>query len=546
MAMTISAVEPQTVHAQPVIFFNASARLSQFSQNAAFSLLTSWGVRLAGAPVIHFVCQGGMQPCVLGTSRADTATHPPCKSCTALSEQVYAGANVTHFQYNPDRKLAELLADLSLEALGNFTYTKTLEDPDLGPPDLGRQDLDAGNAVEIPLGRLILPAARWALRQYDLDDTHENRYLLRQYILSGFSLMQQFDQLIRSSNPGTVVIFNGIMYPEACARWIAKLHNIRTITHEVGFQQFSAFFSHGEATAYPIHIPDEFELTPIQEKQLDDYLQARFQGDFTMAGIRFWPEMRGLDEQFLEKASRFRQVVPVFTNVVYDTSQVHANVVFENMFDWLEELRAVIVHHPETLFVLRAHPDEMRPGTAKQSRQSVHTWVTENGLTELPNVVFIDSLEYVSSYELILASKFVIVYNSSIGLEAVLLGKPVLCGGKARYTQYPIVFFPETREEYIKTLDEFLNTSEVILPGEYRRNARRFLHYQLFRVSIPYGEFIQPGSRAGFVTLSEFDYQELTNHPAIDTVVGGIIETKSTFLLPDDYVSRSEELALRD
>ena len=92
------------------------------------------------------------------------------------------------------------------------------------------------------------------------------------------------------------------------------------------------------------------------------YLEKRFQGQFTMAGIRFWPEMNGLDEALLEKAGQFQQIVPVFTNVVFDTSQVHANTVFPHMFAWLDLVLDLIRAHPETLFVIRAHPDEMRPG----------------------------------------------------------------------------------------------------------------------------------------------------------------------------------------
>jgi hypothetical protein len=182
------------------------------------------------------------------------------------------------------------------------------------------------------------------------------------------------------------------MYPEASARWVAQARGLRVITYEVGFQRFSAFFTEGEATAYPIHIPKDFELTPEQDARLDEYLQKRFQGHFTMAGIRFWPEMRGLDQAFLHKAARFRQIVPVFTNVVYDTSQVHANKIFPHMFAWLDQVLELIHAHPETLFVIRAHPDEMRPGTAKQSRESVRDWVAANGLKKLANVVFIDSL----------------------------------------------------------------------------------------------------------------------------------------------------------
>ena len=99
------------------------------------------------------------------------------------------------------------------------------------------------------------------------------------------------------------------------------------------------------------------------------------------------------------------------------------------MFAWLDSVLEIIRAHPETLFVIRAHPDEMRPGTAKQSRESVRSWVMQTKADKLPNVVFIDSQEYVSSYELIQRSKFVMVYNSSIGLEAALMGTPVLCGG---------------------------------------------------------------------------------------------------------------------
>ena len=80
-------------------------------------------------------------------------------------------------------------------------------------------------------------------------------------------------------------MFNGQFYPEATARYIAQKRGIRAITHEVGLQPASAFFTDGEATAYPIHIPDEFELNEEQNAKLDAYLARRFQGDFTMAGI---------------------------------------------------------------------------------------------------------------------------------------------------------------------------------------------------------------------------------------------------------------------
>jgi hypothetical protein len=214
----------------------------------------------------------------------------------------------------------------------------------------------------------------------------------------------------------------------------------------------------------------------------------------------------------------------VFTNVVYDTSQSHANVLFPHMFSWLDEILKLIKAHPDTLFVIRAHPDEMRPGTAKQSRESVRQWVQQNNVLKLPNVVFIDSHEYLSSYELIQRAKFILVYNSSIGLEAAISGAAVLCGGKARYTQLPTVFFPETSEAYIQTAQDFLRCEQVSVPAEFKRNARRFLYYQLFRASLSFEQYLTEGFRKGYVQLLPFSWQALMpeNSPTMRVLIEGL------------------------
>ena len=157
----------------------------------------------------------------------------------------------------------------------------------------------------------------------------------------------------------------------------------------------------------------------------------------------------------LQRMAGFQQVVPVFTNVIFDTSQPHSNVVFPHMFAWLDLVLELASAHPETLFVLRAHPDENRPGTASQ--ESVHQWVERTQAEGLPNLIFIDSHQPLSSYELIQRSKFVMIYNSTIGLEASLLGAAVLCAGRARFTQLPTVFFPPSQEIFRLQAEQFLN-----------------------------------------------------------------------------------------
>ena len=146
---------------------------------------------------------------------------------------------------------------------------------------------------------------------------------------------------------------------------------------------------------------------------------------------------------------------------------------------------------------------------------------------QLPNVIFVASDEPLSSYDLIRRSKFVIVYNSSIGLEAALLGAPVLCGGQARYTQYPTVFFPPTQEAYQETAEEFLN-DKIEIPPEFELNARRFLYYQFYRASILLGDFIEAHPTPGYVQLKQFSWRDLLveNSPTMQVLINGILDCK--------------------
>lgn len=502
-----------------VVIFNASSRLSGLSQNAAFTILTGWGLRLAGAQVIYFACQSGMNPCVLGTNREDYTRRPPCEQCIAQTRLLTRAFETHWFTFQSTPSLMNNLENLSVSELAEV--------------DFNGEEL--GFTESIPLGSLVLPSLRWALRRYHLPDDAPTRYLFRQYILSAYNIIVQFNALLEKEQPQICLIFNGIMYPEATARWVALQKGLRVITQEVGFQPFSAFFSDGEATAYPIHIPKDFELNERQNARLDAYLEKRFQGKFTMAGIQFWPQIQGLSAEFNQRASQFKQIVSIFTNVIYDTSQVHANIIFRHMFHWLDHLLEIIRAHPETLFILRAHPDEMRPGTAKQSRESVRDWVIANGVNKLFNVIFIDSQEYVSSYELIQRSKFLMVYNSSIGLEAALMSVMVLCAGKARYTQYPTVLFPKSLDDFDELAEALLEVEDIEFPHAFRRNARRFLYYQLYRVSLPFGNYLQVGPRPGFVQLRDFNWQALLadNSLTMRTILKGILEG-AEFQLPEE------------
>jgi hypothetical protein len=527
----------------PVVFFKASTGIDDLSWNSGFHLLASWALRLKGAPVAYFACKAGMSHCVLGTNRDDPRKAPPCGSCVYQSKTLYAGVpaidgrvgggiiersglDTSKKSTRPTRPTTNLAAVSRPETVVNWFNFQRDESLSKAVADLSVLELMRFDWEGIPLGKLCLPGLRWILRIHHLSDDESTRYLLREYILSAWNIACQFADFLERTQPRAVIVFNGQFYPEATARYVAQKRGIRVITHEVA----TAFFTEGEATAYPIHIPDEFELNDEQNARLDAYLAKRFQGDFTMAGIKFWADMQGLDEAFLKKAAGFKQIVPVFTNVIFDTSQPHANTVFEDMFDWLDLTLEVIRAHPETLFVIRAHPDELR--VRKASRETVAAWAEASGADREPNVVFVGPRETLSSYELIQKSKFVMVYNSTIGLEASIMGAAVLCVGKARFTQYPTVFFPQSVEDIRRKMEEFLDAEAIQVPTEFKRNARRFLYYQLYKTSLPFGEFLKPSVRTTQTRLKTFRLNALLESDAIKVILDGVLDD-GDFLLKE-------------
>ncbi|MFQ5944466.1 MAG: hypothetical protein ACE5JF_13035, partial [Anaerolineales bacterium] len=426
---------------------------------------------------------------------------PPCCKCIDRSEAFLPTDRVLHLtrDFSIQNDAAKQISAQDLEGLKSWQYKG------------------------LPLGELCLPGLRWALRRHHIPDDEPTRLVYRKYLASAASLAARFETLIEEHSPRAFMVFNGMFYPEAVARAVARRSGVPVITHEVGLQPYSAYFSHADATFRDL---DRFQLTlltPQEDERLERYLTARRSGKFSMAGIEFWPDMQSLPQRIMDAISNHRRTVTVFTNVVFDTSQVHANVIFPDMFAWLDELKPQITSHPESLFVIRAHPDEDRIG--KASRESVADWFDSSGLRQKPNVLFIGPSDLVDSYELIERSEIILTYNSSIGLEAAIMGKPVLLGGRARFSDSGAVIAPAGRAEYTDLLEALLTDDRGAEQMQDYDQGRSFLYHELYFASLDFSEFLAEYPHApGMVSLSEFSADQVSRSVAIRAIVQGVID----------------------
>lgn len=79
-------------------------------------------------------------------------------------------------------------------------------------------------------------------------------------------------------------------------------------------------------------------------------------------------------------------------------------------------------------------------------------------------------------------------------------------------------------------MKEFLDAEKIEVPAEFKRNARRFLYYQLFRTSLPFGEFLEPSVRTTQAKLKSFALNELLESDAVKVILDGVLEGED-FLL---------------
>jgi len=485
---------------RPVLIWNASAHKSDFSFFAMTTFVVSAGLELAGERVHNLVCSAGLSHCNIMLDN-EHFLHPPCAACRATSECLFAAEETDY--YEPNARNASVRASLVA----------------LSVDDLARVEY-AG----LPIGQMSLPSVRWAMRRHSLPDTREVRLLMAHFVASGCELADFLGDYLPQWAPKCVVAFNGTFLPEQVLSAMCLRLGIRFVSFEVGFRKKnSVFFATGTATDVPMEIPEDYELNEAEREQLDQYLRGRFKGDFHVGGRRFWTDMQGIPGSLRERMQAYRQVVTVFTNVVFDTSQVTVNTIYESMFDWLDDTIRIAAAHKDTLFIVRIHPEEAR--LTRPSMEPVEVWMRARMLHLHSNITIIPAKEEVSSYDLMDSSAFCVVYNSTVGVEAILRQRPVLSGAASKYSQQGFTHLPASRADYALMFEDFLRNGAPRVATEWIQRARRYFHFLVFRYSLDLSSLIGPAPLgAGGYILKDFSMSALApgGTPELDIIVEGI------------------------
>ena len=138
-------------------------------------------------------------------------------------------------------------------------------------------------------------------------------------------------------------------------------------------------------------------------------------------------------------------------NVPFDTSQVKASYLFDDIYQWIDELILFAEKNTDIHFIFRSHPDEIR--SDKRIYEKTSDYILQNTEKD-KNISIIDAADDTSSYELINSSDLVLTYNSTIGLESAFMNKKLCPLVIPIFLQLRLDYFKlyQDKEEYFNCI----------------------------------------------------------------------------------------------
>lgn len=383
--------------------------LRAWTTHVAYELLLGHELQRRGADCRFVVCGGGLPICELGNARREFPH--PCAACKRYVTEMLGAAGLDY---------------VTLDELVDESERLALSDGVRNAPDPHSLQVDGVTLAPLVM-RSVLWVARTAWAARELDERPE----FREFLESAAIVTRAFGRLLDREQPEAIVMVSGLFFAEAAMRELAEQRGVRVVMYDFPGRPGTVFASEGEpASFYEIaelwQARGEEELTPAaRERVLTAIGGARSGGEVAWSSFRF-------DEARPERTRAGGRRIAAFTNVSWDTAVTLRDVGFRDIYEWLDTVVEWAVEHDDVELDVRVHPGEVRV-RGFQSEDSLAEYLVARFPDLPPRIAVHPPESRVDSYELIEGADVVLVYTSTIGLEAVLRGRPTLVAADVHY-----------------------------------------------------------------------------------------------------------------
>ncbi len=494
-----------------VLCFNPYVRWTLHSarQNAILH-----GLHLRNARTLMVLCDGLMQECDLYQPSKGTGAQRTAKSCNRCqAESAFLTAK----------------SSMSFLWLGRWTEPDTIAKANTWAANTDDPALATYN--EWPIGEWVRSSVQSHHRREALNLEDPNtRALYQRYIAGGAVIASALDSLFVHERPDAMLLFNGRMAPTRIALELAKQHGIRTITEERGFTPGHMRLVENTHCLDPqpfYALCQAWKDTPLIQDELEavrDVLERHLSGSGHEMSHFAAPTLGPADLRDRLGLDREKQLAVLFTSSTDEPhGQPEATGCFDHQHDWVHATIEAVRSKPEWHLVVRTHPNtggKRSVGTNQDEMQFVESLTQSHP----DNVSIVQPADDVSSFDLMQAADFGLVWHSSIGLEMAALGRPVLRAGRYWFRDADFMQSPNDPTTYASALEGLLREPSTPNSIDHAIAAWRFAYCWFFRQSIDFPLVKQPDWASGEPAYDAIDDLQPDQDSALDKVCSIIMD----------------------
>jgi hypothetical protein len=290
--------------------------------------------------------------------------------------------------------------------------------------------------------------------------------------------------LLRRIEPEVVIVPNGSILELGAAYRTARDLGWPTVTFEFGEQRERMWIAqNGEAmrliTSDLWDARGDVPLGEAEVAALGEVYRARRGATLWQNFGRKWQASPSQGAQMALKRLDLDPDKPVAllcTNVVGDSLALDRQVFSTGMAEWLTRTVQFFDAHSEVQLVVRVHPGELL-GAGHPS-----TEIVKQATLDLPEGVRVVPPDSdINTYDLIELAHVGLVYTTTVGMEMVMQGVPVIVSGATHYRGKGFTYDPASWDEYLEALGRLLSDPpHRRVPDEQIELATRYAYRFFF------------------------------------------------------------------
>jgi hypothetical protein len=365
----------------------------------------------------------------------------------------------------------------------------------------------------IDISTTSLASTRQELRQYSIDLENESHYkMYSKHLIRGRMIAEATTKLINRFEYVAVIAWDVHYNRGRIPLKICDKNGIKAYTHETGYDK--GYVGYG-------NMRNRFPNWRYMNKEMvDKILNTSLSTDNRKEIDNVMSKREANDPDYNEHTiganssinTSDNHIVGVFSHLLWDGALEPEQAIYSDFYDWLEDTIRVGANIENAEFIIKSHPAESIRGT----NEKLIDWIDKN-YSDLPkNFTFLSSDTDVDTYQLINELDTGVVYASTVGLEMVFNGVPVITGGYPPYRDLGITIDPDTKNEYRNRLRQI---KEYECNKEQTARARRFAHILFCGKQLEFPhlyEYLSDGNKQ--ITISHGEILDGLN-PVVEQIV---------------------------